>query len=488
MPKATLAVNPFIVVWSIIRGLRKKSTSKITMHSNFGINAIRLRFSRSLEVHRAILYSVAGRVWSLGAGVITTLLVAVYFSRELQGYYYTFGSVLALQVLAELGLGTVLISYASHEWANLSFDEKRRIAGDKEALSRLTSLGRFSRSWYLVAGVVVAIALSISGLLFFGASVDPAFQWRAPWIALCMVTGLNLCVVPVLALLEGCNQVVYVYGCRLIQFIACSVAAWISIYMGAELWVSSITGLVGLIVAIILTSRRYWEFVRTIFFRKPGGRHINWQTEILPMQWRIAVSWISGMLAFSLFTPVLFHYHGAVVAGQMGMTWAFVNALTAVASALTMPKAPIFGILIAQKKYAELDGMFFRLTMSVIAITATIALAIWSLIFTLNQLHHSFSTRVLSPTATGFLLLASLLVAATLPMATYLRAHKKEPLMMVSILTGLVTAVVVVVLGKFYSADGVAVGYLMVTAVVSPLVAFIWQRRRAEWHSHPLSA
>ena len=441
-----------------------------------------------MEVHSAILYSVAGRVWSLGAGVLTTLLVAIYFSRELQGYYYTFGSVLALQVLAELGLGTVLISYASHEWANLAFDGKGRIVGDKDALSRLISLGRFSRSWYLVAGVVVAIALSISGIFFFGASGEPAFQWKAPWIALCIVTGLNLCVVPVLALLEGCNQVVYVYGCRLIQFVACSVAAWISIYMGAELWVSSITGLVGLIVGVVITSRRYWEFVRAIFFGPPTGQHINWQTEILPMQWRIAVSWISGMLAFSLFTPVLFHYHGAVVAGQMGMTWAFVNALTAVASALTMPKAPIFGILIAQKKYAELDGMFFRLTMSVIAITATIALAIWVLIFSLNQLHHSFSTRVLSPSATGFLLLASLLVAATLPMSTYLRAHKKEPLMMVSIFTGLVTAIVVVVLGKFHSAEGVAIGYLMVTAVISPLVFLIWYRRRAEWHLRPLSA
>ena len=60
--------------------------------------------------------------------------------------------------------------------------------------------------------------------------------------------------------------------------------------------------------------------------------------------------------------------------------------------------------------------------------------------------------------------------------------------MMVSIFTGLVTAIVVVVLGKFHSAEGVAIGYLMVTAVISPLVFLIWYRRRAEWHLRPLSA
>ena len=38
------------------------------------------------------------------------------------------------------------------------------------------------------------------------------------------------------------------------------------------------------------------------------------------MQWKIAISWTSGYLAFQLFTPLLFRYQNATVAGQMGMT------------------------------------------------------------------------------------------------------------------------------------------------------------------------
>jgi hypothetical protein len=33
-----------------------------------------------------------------------------------QGFYYTFGSVLALQVFVKLGLVTVIVQMASHEW------------------------------------------------------------------------------------------------------------------------------------------------------------------------------------------------------------------------------------------------------------------------------------------------------------------------------------------------------------------------------------
>jgi len=154
----------------------------------------------------------------MGAGLITTLLIAALFSPVLQGYYYTFNSVLAFQVFAELGLGTVLTSFASHEWAKLAFDQNGRITGDQDALSRLTSLGSFALRWYMAAGVAMTLIFAIGGLYFFGASGDQVPSWRAPWIGLSVVTGLNLCVLPVWALLEGCNQVSAVNYFRMTDF------------------------------------------------------------------------------------------------------------------------------------------------------------------------------------------------------------------------------------------------------------------------------
>ncbi len=401
----------------------------------------------------------------------------------MQGYYYTFTSVLAIQVFAELGLGTVLTYYASHEWANLALDRYGRVTGDADSSSRLTSLGRFALRWYIVTGAAMTLVLVVAGFGFFADGGDQGFSWKAPWIGLCVVTGLTLCATPIWALLEGCNQVSNVYAYRFVQFVATGVAAWTAIYLGAGLWAASISGMAGLLAMMVTVGRRYSGFIGTILLAQPKGPRLNWRVDILPMQWRIAISWVSGYFTFSLFTPVLFHYHGPVIAGQMGMTWVFVGALMSVASSWIMPKAPRFGILIAQQRYAELDRIFWRMTAVVLSVTIMGATGIWAVVFSLNQLHHRFAIRLLPPAPTAYLLLATIIVSALLPMATYLRAHKKEPLLALSVTSGFLTAVAVVVLGKYYSAEGVAVGYLAVSATVTPFVALIWHRRRAEWHA-----
>jgi O-antigen/teichoic acid export membrane protein len=446
-------------------------------------NSLRLKCSKFLGIDRAVFFAVVGKIWGLGAGIVTTLMIGIFFSPDLQGYYYTFQAVLTLQAIAELGLGSVLTYYASHEWANLALDRTGRVTGDADALSKLASLGRFALKWYLVASTIVTLVLAIGGFFFFAAAGDPEFQWKAPWAVLCVVTGLTLCVVPIWALLEGCNQVSSVYGYRVVQYVASSIAAWVAIYLGAGLWVASIIGAAGLLAMTITVGRRYGGFVRTILLAQPEGPRFSWRTDIWPMQWRIAMSWIGGYLIFSLFTPVLFHYQGPIVAGQMGMTWVLVGALMPVASSWTAPKAPRLGILIAQQKYVELDRMFWRITANVLAVTATGAVGIWIVVLVLNWLNHPFALRLLPPAPTAYMLLATTIVCATSPMSIYLRAHKREPLMVVSVVGGLLTGVAVVILGKYYSAVGVAVGYLSVMATMTPFVALIWYRRRAEWHA-----
>src|SRR6266850_5266887 len=106
---------------------------------------IRLKIKNNLkrfEIDRAVFFGLLSRIWGLAAGGVTAILIATYFSPELQGYFYTFTTILALQVFAELGLGTVAVQFASHEWSKLSLDKSGHIVGDKDALSRLISIAR----------------------------------------------------------------------------------------------------------------------------------------------------------------------------------------------------------------------------------------------------------------------------------------------------------------------------------------------------------
>jgi O-antigen/teichoic acid export membrane protein len=442
------------------------------------------RAMQYLGVDRAVFLAVTGKAWSTLSGLVTTLLVAAVFPADLQGYYYTFLAVLALQAFAELGLGIVVSSYASHEWARLEFDRDGRVTGDPESLSRLTSLGRFALKWYVTAGGLFAVGLAAGGFVFFGSTGwDRVSVWGAPWAALSVVAGVNLCLIPFWALLEGCNQVASVYAFRLLQSIVVSAVTWIAIAAGAGLWVVPLVAATSVLTTLVTVGSRYGAFFRSIMLERPSGLRLNWKADILPMQWRIALSWLSGYLTFSLFTPVLFHYHGPVVAGRMGMTWALIGALTGVASSWIAPKAPAFGILIAQRRFVELDRMFWRLTAVVVVIAVLGAVCIWTFVYEAGRWQLPLAERLLAPSETAWLLAATIMVCASLPLSAYLRAHKKEPLLLPSIVSGVLTGSLVVVLGKHYSASGVAIGYLVATALVTPLVWLVWQRRRIEWHA-----
>lgn len=435
------------------------------------------------QVDSAVIYGVLSRIWGLGAGVINLLFIALYFSPEVQGYYYTFWGLLALQVFVELGLSQVVIQFASHEWSQLGLDEGGRIVGNVRALSRLVSLAKVTFRWYIVAGGIIGIGLGFAGYFFFSKSSLPGIDWVAPWFVLCALTGINLCLLPILSLLEGCNQVSHIYAFRLIQGILMSLSMWISMILGAELWVASVSMTTGLIWTIIFLRLKFWKYIKTLITTSIFEK-IKWRFEVWPMQWRIALSWASGYFIFSIFTPILFHYQGAVVAGQMGMTWNLCNGLISIASVWVLTKVPRFAILIAKKEYTVLDRLWFRSAIVSFIVAFCGAIVIWMIIYIFYTFNYKLSTRLLPPLPAGFFLLATAVMSISLSQAVYLRAHKKEPFLVLSLVQGVLTGSSTWLLGSRFGATGMAAGYLAVVAlVVMPMGTIIWYRRRAAWHA-----
>jgi len=212
------------------------------------------------------------------------------------------------------------------------------------------------------------------------------------------------------------------------------------------------------------------------------GSRVDWRLEILPLQWRTTITWLIGSFAFTLFVPVLFKYHGSVIAGQMGMTLSLICAVSAVSSAWLNPNIPQLGMLIAKKKYKDLDKLFWQTAKIFITIAVLGTVAVWITVYTLNVIRHSLAARFLPLLPTGIFLLAVLVSAISVPFSTYLRVHKKEPLLFSSVAVGVSVGLATFFLGKYYSAIGMAVGYLSVNLVMVPVVFVIWYRCRIEWH------
>jgi O-antigen/teichoic acid export membrane protein len=438
---------------------------------------------RRFEVNRAVFFSVLTQGWSALAGPATMLVIAHWLTAVEQGFYYTFSSVLALQVFVELGLVAVIVQVASHEWAFLKKESGGRISGDPRALSRLASLLRFALKWYAVSGLLVIVGLSVGGFIFFSAKPHPEIAWHLPWFALCGIAGLALMMSPIFSVIEGCNQVASIYSFRFWQGVVTSIAAMASIILGAGLFTLPIVALSRFFFGISFVICKHRTFVKQLFTFEISEK-IRWLAEVWPFQWRMGISAMSGYFIFSIMTPVMFYYHGAKVAGQMGMTWLLVSAIEALSLAWVSTRLPHFGILVARRQFAELDKIFMRTTLIALLVATVGSLCLWSGIFWIKSNDWEIGGRVLSMLPLTLLIIHRILNIPINTMAWYLRAHKREPMMLPSLIGGVLAGFSTWLLGAQYGPTGAAAGFLALGILFGlPVTAAVFISCKRAWHA-----
>lgn len=421
-----------------------------------------------MGLDRAVLYALAGRGWGLFSGVITLFLIVHFLSPDEQGYYYTFASLLAMQVLFELGMSYVVMQFASHEMAHLSWSSDGTIVGDARAKSRLRSLLLLVTKWYGIIALLIVLGILPAGWWFFSVNqASTAVAWQIAWVWLVVSAAISVFLMPILSLLEGCGRVTEVAQLRMYQNIVGSLAAWVLLICGGGLLAmpAMSAGLALTVLAWLWHTQR--DFLRDLLTRI--GDHspeIKWKTEIWPMQWKIALSWLSGYFIFQLFTPVLFAYRGAIEAGQMGLSFAIASALMSVAMAWMGTKAPRFGTLIAMKDYASLDQLFKLTLIRSLSLMVVLGAVLCAANYFAQTANIGFASRLLDPLPFTLLILATMLNYVTYAQSTYLRAFKEEPFLLISLVSAGLIAVLTFTLGKEYGALGVTAGYLCVCATI----------------------
>lgn len=434
---------------------------------------------------RAVAFTVAGRAWALVSGVVSAFVITAFLTGVQQGYWYTFGSVLGLQVFFELGLTTVILQFASHERAHLEWTSDRRLTGDDKVMRRLASVLHLALVWYGVAAVLMVVIVVPVGWWFFATHRQGDLVWQLPWVLLGLTTAGVLFVSPVLAILEGCGRVAEIALLRTSQAVLGSLTVWLSLAAGLKLYAVAVTSTVTLVFGIAWLVVRYRRWFVALVTRRTGGEGVGWRSEVWPFQWRIAVSWLSGYFIFQLFTPVLFAYQGAVVAGQMGMSISLAGAVGAMAMAWMNTKAPAFGMFVARRSWTELDHLFFRTVKQSFAAVVLGAAGAWCFVGVLTLAGLSVSQRVLPLLPLALLLGATVVNQIVFSEALYLRAHKKEPFMWLSVVNGVCIGLSTWLLGRSVGAFGVVTGYLVLTVVLGlGGGTWIFRRKRNEWHDH----
>jgi O-antigen/teichoic acid export membrane protein len=438
---------------------------------------------KRIGIDKAILFTLLSRAVQAVGGLGSVVFIGIYLSGNERGYFYTFTSILGIQVFFELGLSGIITQYTAHEFAHLKWDNNL-LVGDEHYKSRLSSLLHFFIKWFGVIAIFLFVFLLIAGHLFFSKyNQNDHVDWQYPWILLCLTTSLNLFIDPILAFKDGLGEVKDMAKIRFIQRSVNVILLFTFFALGFKLYSSALASLISILINYIqvLFSNRKIKLIA--IWKQKGVSRINYMTEIFPFQWRIALSWISGYFIFQLFNPILFAYSGKVIAGQMGMSLQILNGISTLSMSWITTKVPVFSSLIAHKNFKELNILFNRTLKNLMLVNIFSILFFYSLLLVLNYSNNPFSLRFLPIIPMLLLCLVTIGNQLIFSWATLLRCHKQEAFLLNSIVIGIISAISTIYFGKYNGIIGVVGGYAFISIVISlPWAYYIFKDKIRLWH------
>ena len=447
-----------------------------------------VRLAERAGLNRPAVFSVVARGAQSATGLVTIVVVSGFLTLESQGYYYAILSFVAFVMLGEFGLNYAVMQSASHE-AAASAAGDGIISSTERATTRLRALLRGATRFTAYATSLAVVLVAVIGTQTFAGGRTPNLPsdaWAGPWALAILGVAATQQLAPRFALLEGIGGAAAVWRFRLHQELFIAATLWSALALGLGLWS----------IALAYGTRFVYSslWLRSSFAGKPlrdlgtdgtGDQQLTnyWRTEVWPFQWRIGLSVVAGYFIFQLLTPIVFALNGPRIAGQFGMTMAITNGLLVATTAWLNSQAPLYGRLIAQGNYTELNREFVRAVRSSFVVVVAAALAVIAVVVMLASRQHPIGDRVLPPIPFALLLASTVVNHLTFALAVYLRAHRKEPLLIPSLAGALITALATYFTARTGDLTLVTGSYLALTTLGGLVTLAIFVSRRRQWHA-----
>ena len=201
---------------------------------------------------------LATRLLTLAAAPVTLLLVMTRLAAAEQGVYFIFVNAFALSQLFEIGVGSLVVQYASHEVPHVAWGAHGAIEADEVTLVRIHWMLRRLLRWYFAAAVIVVVVAAPLGLALFTAALRREVRSTTSlWLTTVVVTAAYFPLVPLLNTIEGCGRLIDVQRMRLIQALFVALSSWILIPTVGGLFAVAVNAILQFGIAAIWLSRRY---------------------------------------------------------------------------------------------------------------------------------------------------------------------------------------------------------------------------------------
>ena len=411
------------------------------------------------------------------SGPLLLLAIPTFLNQVEQGSWYTFTSIAALAVFADLGFTTIVLQFSAHEFAFCRFKEDGTVEGNEMHFWKLVSFFKFTISWLKKVSIIVFPVIVIGGYLFLDEKGE-IVNWKLPWLIYSCASAIFFLVSSILSFLEGCDSVAKTQKIRM-GITAVSVTTMLaSLYLGLGLYALALAMLLSSCFGIVMIVLSFHGFIGQLL-RSEYESYYNWKPEFYALIWRYAISWGSGYFIFQLFTPLAFKYHGPVFAGLIGISVAMWSAGFNIANSWLTAVIPKINMLVAEHKWQELDVLFNnRLRKALLTMILGIC-GYCSIYLLLNDSVHFFD-RVLGLKSMVLLGLCWLMQTYINGLAVYLRSHKKEPMMPVSLFSAFYVAITTYLCASFLSVDYLFLGFFSSYLYGVPVTYWLYRKQKIE--------
>ena len=376
----------------------------------------------------SVYINIGNRALSLFGSVGLLVVVLLKLTPEMQGFYYTFYSLVFLRFFAELGLSFAIVQIISHE------DSAESEPG------KLAAFTRFFVKWYVVASCVLAAALLPAILLFQNeyAQVPNALERIVlPWAILALATAAGVFLTGMISIIEGRKQILAASKLRLAQSLGNVLTIALCLMLDLELWSLAIGATIS---ALVVAYGIVQEPVRKYLSYGKSAARIDWKVEIWPFQWRLAMSWASGFLVFYVLTPLVMKFDGPVAAGQVGISFQIFQAINSIAILYISTHSSVFGGLVAEKKLSKMTSYYIKYSYKS---SAFLLLLLFSFFVTKLSVDYFYpgilGNRLVGDLDLLYLAIASIGTHIFFMINYYLRSFKNEDIWPLSLFCGLST-------------------------------------------------
>lgn len=404
---------------------------------------------------------VLARLIGLGGAPVTLWLVAARLRPADQGMYVVLFSVVMLTLFMEVGPGTIIVQFASHEAGRLSWTPGGTLTGAPNARTAIGVILHTALGWHArMAAAVFAIA-GLGGALAYAPHTG-RLEFLVLWLSTIALVAFYILIVPFLAVCEGTGAQIPLQRMRTVQAAAVLLALWAGLYQRHALLACWSAAFVQMGIAggwLVFTRRGLLQAPKTLPTALAGSDDATLASTLGVEMRRSAQLWLALQFSSQLIAPALLLTRGGDEAARFGITLTLTLAPAWLSLAWLHARFPALGGLVATQRLQEFDRLAAQSLGQTLFVFGGTAVGVLLLPVVLLRFLPVVGERILPLPATGAMLSGALVILLLQAMAAWARSFRDEAMRTPVVLTCAAMATAAIVAGAFGGARLAAVAY-----------------------------